>query len=390
MRVSILLTSFLLTTSTLAAPYGARVYRRQAEAGWADEIKQLSALQQLAEGSEEQIAFAAHEAGFDDIIKPKKGEFRTHAADSLIKKIGLNLMGTFGVPKDMLELIGAVPDPLLKQMIKQPLGQLMSSLDSLKAGKIPTLPGVAPKDLILQVLPNLGVPDNMVNLIKAAPDSFIQKITNLPGGQLSASIKELKQGKIPTIPGVDKAEMIAEFLPALGLPTLVLNILKATPGAIEQLGNLDANQLDKLLKDFKEGKFTGIPGLDLGPTTPKKPTTTAAAGAPGATATANPALPALPNLGGLPAVSPTPTAGGTLPVATNPAGALPIAPVATGVAGTLPGVTDPTTGTLPAVGATDPAAGTLPAVGATNPATGTLPVAAGPAGINIPGLNFSL
>ncbi|RVD84588.1 uncharacterized protein DFL_006329 [Arthrobotrys flagrans] len=354
MRVSILFTSFLLTATALAAPYGSRLYSRQA-VRWTHEVEQLNALQQLASGTDEEIRLAAHEAGMDDIIKVKSGTFTAHAGGSLIKKIGLNLMGTLGVPKDMLELIGAVPDDMLKKMIKQPLGQLKSSLDSLKAGKIPNLPGVAPKELILQVLPNLGVPDNMVNLIKAAPDSFISKITDLPGGQLSSTIKELKAGKIPTIPGVDKADMILQFLPSLGLPSLVVDILKATPGAIEQLGNLDANQLDKLLKDFKEGKFTGIPGLDLGgtPTLPTNPTTPTTPTTPSGSTIANPVLPVAPVSSAVPSTpvtAPVLPADPDAPVGTAPAAVLPDQPVASAPAGTLPVASAPAG--IPGLGST--------------------------------------
>ncbi|KAK6360656.1 hypothetical protein TWF730_006791 [Orbilia blumenaviensis] len=363
MRVSIFVTSFLLTATTLAIPFGARLDSREV-ANWNNDLEQLTALQKIASGTDEEIKFAAHEAGLDKLLKPTG--YTTHAVfggRSLIKNIGLSLMGTLGVPKDMLELIGAVPDPLLKSMIKQPLGKLKASLDSLKAGKIPELPGVSPKELIMQVLPNLGVPANMVNLIKAAPDEFIGKITSLPGGQLSSTIKELKAGKIPTIPGVDKTEMILSFLPSLGLPSVVVDILKATPGAIEKLGSMTADELQKLLDDFKNGKFTGIPGLDVGETPSTTPTTPTTPGSPIGSAPATPILPGTP---GTPVDPALPVTSGTLPgtlpldpatpstpaiapvlpldpagpVASAPAGALPVAPIgATPVGATPVGLT---------------------------------------------------
>ncbi|KAK6359681.1 hypothetical protein TWF696_000824 [Orbilia brochopaga] len=179
----------------------------------------------------------------------------------LIKKVATRVLGRLGVPDSMMQLIAAVPDDLLKKMIRQPLGQLKTTLDTLKAGKIPTVPGVSSKELILQVLPNLNVPPAMVDLIKAAPDALVQKMVDLPGSQLQGLIGQLQQGKIPTIPGISQKELVLQFLPNLGVPPAIVNLIQVAPDSlVQQITSLPADQLQKVISDLKQGKLPNLPG----------------------------------------------------------------------------------------------------------------------------------
>ncbi|KAJ6260486.1 DNA-directed RNA polymerase III subunit rpc4 [Drechslerella dactyloides] len=179
----------------------------------------------------------------------------------LIKRLATRVLGRLGVPDSMMQLIAAVPDDLLKKMIRQPLGQLKGTLDTLKAGKIPQVPGVSPKELILQVLPNLNVPPAMVDLIKAAPDALVQKMVDLPGTQLQGLITQLQQGKIPTIPGISQKELVLQFLPNLGVPPAIVNLIQVAPDSlVQQITSLPADQLQNVINDLKQGKLPNLPG----------------------------------------------------------------------------------------------------------------------------------
>ncbi|KAF3923446.1 hypothetical protein ABW21_db0207386 [Orbilia brochopaga] len=231
---------------------------------------------------------------------PADAEVGIEAAQrpGLIKRIATRVLGRLGVPASMMQLIAAVPDDLLKKMIRQPLGQLKTTLDTLKAGKIPAVPGVSPKELILQVLPNLNVPPAMVDLIKAAPDSLIQKMVDLPGDQLQGLITQLQQGKIPTIPGISQKDLVLQFLPNLGVPPAIVNLIQAAPDSlVQQITSLPADQLQKVISDLKSGKLPQLPGGLL---------PGLIGGLPGTNST-KPTLPTLPGLPTLPSTSAVPS-----------------------------------------------------------------------------------
>ncbi|KAK6345187.1 hypothetical protein TWF718_007113 [Orbilia javanica] len=361
MRVSVVFTSFLLTATTFAAPYsyGDRLYTAR-ESTWAKTIEQLTALQEVAStGTDADVRLAAHNAGLDKFIKPQPGRYGTHGLQSLIKDIGLNLMAPF-IPANTMKLIRAVRPEHMDKLMSNP-GKLLGMAGELRSGKLPLdIPGVPQKELMNGVLTNMGVPKTALAFIDAAPASFMTQITSLTADQLIPIIETMAAGKLPTIPGSTKADMILGALPSLGLPSLVVDILKATPGTIEQLGELNFEQLDKMLVDFKAGKFTGIPGLNVTPIKPK-PSGTVTPTKPTGVVTPTKPIGTVPVGTGLPAT----------PVGTNPAGVLPVQPVASGPAGALPvqPVASNPAGTLPIQPVASNPAGALP----------IQPVATGPA-----------
>ncbi|KAF3914897.1 hypothetical protein ABW20_dc0107048 [Dactylellina cionopaga] len=359
MRVSSLLVSTLLvfTTSILATPIrpGQDLYLKS----YQDDIQQLSTLQEVASRPDDPndlntIKLNAVEPDDNNsgmVFMRKKKTDANGQKMSLIKRLAVKAMGTLGVPDDMLQLIAAVPDPLLKKMVMQPLGKLKDSLDSLKAGKIPQVPGVDPKELMLAVLPNMGVSPAMLELVKAAPDSFTQQILNMPGDQLSSTIAQLKQGKIPSIPGVSKKDLILQFLPGLGINPVFIDVLKAAPEeTFEAIANQPPEKLQSLLTGLKNGEVPelgNLPGLT--PTTPTDPAASSpAASAPAFSTIAGPSDPAATPAPSVPAASPAlpiasaPAASSALPVASAPAAsaALPVAS-APAASPALPVASDP-------------------------------------------------
>ncbi|KAK6533767.1 hypothetical protein TWF694_002698 [Orbilia ellipsospora] len=129
--------------------------------------------------------------------------------DSDVKETAISLLQPLGLPDYMLTLLKSVPDTLLQKIMSLSPDQLDPVFNDLKAGKFPKINGIAPKDLILQVLPGLGVPEPTINMVKGLTDSAIQGMTNLSGPQLQQAITDLKQGKMPNIQGAATAAPIS-------------------------------------------------------------------------------------------------------------------------------------------------------------------------------------
>ncbi|RVD83630.1 uncharacterized protein DFL_008012 [Arthrobotrys flagrans] len=262
----------------------------------------------------------------------------------------VNFLKPIGVPQGMLDLIKVGPPELVQKIISQPPDKLQATIETLKQGKIPAVDGISPKDLMVQFLPGLKVPDFMIELVKGAPDDIIARISTLPIDKLQPIIDEMKQGKIPAVPDVAPKDLIVQFLPGIGVPESTVNLVKSLPDlAVGTILGLQGDQLKSVIGELKQGKIPNIPGLTGGtPTTPDAPadmpaespapTQAAPSEAPAPTQAAPVApidMPAEMPVQDAPADKPTST-----PVAESPAAspAAPAGPVITLPAGALNGV----------------------------------------------------
>ncbi|KAK6542722.1 hypothetical protein TWF694_006665 [Orbilia ellipsospora] len=232
------------------------------------------------------------------------------------KETAISFLRPAGVPEAMLTIIRAGPDALIQQIMGQPPQQLQTTINDLKAGKIPTIPGTTPKNLMLQFLPGLGVPAPMIELVKSTPDAIMSRAATLPVAQLQPIIEQLKQGQIPTIPGVTPKQLIVQTLPGLGVPVATVNMIGGLPDAtMAQIATLKGAQLQTVIAQLKAGQIPTIPGI----TSPATGTAAVPAVAPGA----------VPAAAGVAPVTPGVAPAGVAPVGAAPAGAAPaVAPAA--------------------------------------------------------------
>ncbi|KAK6528616.1 hypothetical protein TWF281_009854 [Arthrobotrys megalospora] len=185
----------------------------------------------------------------------------------------VNFLKPIGVPQGMLDLIKVGPPELVQKIISQPPDKLQATIETLKQGKIPIVDGISPKDLMVQFLPGLKVPDFMIELVKGAPDDIIAKIATLPIDKLQPIIDDMKQGKIPAVPDVAPKDLIVQFLPGIGVPESTVNLVKSLPdSAVGTIIGLQGDQLKSVIGELKQGKIPSIPGLTGGtPTMPDAP-----------------------------------------------------------------------------------------------------------------------
>ncbi|KAF3920458.1 hypothetical protein ABW20_dc0105602 [Dactylellina cionopaga] len=130
-----------------------------------------------------------------------------------LKNLVVNYLQQNKTPQIIIDLIKTAPDAVVAKIMKLPPKDLQTVVDQLKSGKIPTIPGITPKELVVGFLTPLNIPATTMGYIKDAPDSMFERITNLPLAQLEAVINDLKGGRIPTIAGV------TDGLPGVGATT---------------------------------------------------------------------------------------------------------------------------------------------------------------------------
>ncbi|KAF3903601.1 hypothetical protein AA313_de0203917 [Arthrobotrys entomopaga] len=270
------------------------------------------------------------------------------------KDTAISFLRPAGVPEAMLNLIKAGPDALIQQIMGSGPEQLQNTINSLKAGKIPTIPGTTPKNLMLQFLPGLGVPAPMIELVKATPDAIMGRTAQLPVTQLQPIIDQLKQGQIPTIPGVTAKQLIVASLPGLGVPAATVSMIGGLPDAtMAQIATLKGPQLQTVISQLKAGQIPQIPGIagpGAAPAGPAAGPAAVAPVAPGAAPAAAVPAGAVP-AGAVPAgAAPAGAApAGAVPAGAVPAGAVPAgaAPVGVAPAGVAPAGAAPA-GAVPA------------------------------------------
>ncbi|KAF3933811.1 hypothetical protein ABW20_dc0108455 [Dactylellina cionopaga] len=177
-----------------------------------------------------------------------------------IRTMVMQFLKPQGVPQAMLDLIQAAPDSVFQGIISQPADKLKGVIADLKAGKIPAVPGQTPKQLIVAFLPGLGVPQSMIELIKSSPDVLVSQITALTIDKLGGVINDLKAGKIPTVPGIAPKNFIVQFLGGNGVPQNMLDLIKALPDSIiTQIQAIPADKLPGVIADLKAGKIPNLP-----------------------------------------------------------------------------------------------------------------------------------
>ncbi|KAK6344342.1 hypothetical protein TWF696_007981 [Orbilia brochopaga] len=185
MKVSTIIVSVLLASVSSAIPLAARDFGSRATS---TDIEALN-----HDGGADSAAFST----------PNPLPKRQQNTNSL-KDLVLSFLAPLNIPPVFLQLIKNAPDSVVQQIMTLPPDQLQNVINQLKEGKIPTVPGIKPKDLVMQFLGQLNIPPNVVQQIQGMPDSVFEQIAQLPFSQLQQVIADLQQGKIPTqLPGVN-------------------------------------------------------------------------------------------------------------------------------------------------------------------------------------------
>ncbi|KAF3916169.1 hypothetical protein AA313_de0205496 [Arthrobotrys entomopaga] len=141
-----------------------------------------------------------------------------------LKSIVSKYLKDHQTPQIIIDLIQTAPDDVLGKIMALPPDKLQAVVEQLRAGHIPNIEGITPKQLVVSFLQNLGLPAQTMGMISDAPDTLFNSITKLPLDQLAGVIEQLKHGVIPNIPGVYQAPA----QPGLG----VQNAMAQVPGAM--------------------------------------------------------------------------------------------------------------------------------------------------------------
>ncbi|KAJ6259628.1 hypothetical protein Dda_5266 [Drechslerella dactyloides] len=181
MKVSTIFVSILLASVSSAIPLGARSFGGSASTD---------------------VASLNHGATDGAIVHTPDAPAKRQQTPNSLKDLVISFLQPLGIPQQMLDLIKNAPDSVVQQIMKLPADQLQNVINQLKEGKIPTVPGIKPKDLVMQFIGTLNIPANVVQQIQGLPDSVFEQIQQLPFSQLQQVISELQQGRIPNIPGV--------------------------------------------------------------------------------------------------------------------------------------------------------------------------------------------
>ncbi|KAK6511717.1 hypothetical protein TWF481_000623 [Arthrobotrys musiformis] len=134
-----------------------------------------------------------------------------------LKKLVTNYLVQKQAPKRIIDFVETADDALVARIMQLPPNDMQNVVGALEEGKIPTIPGIPPKELVLSFLEPLGIPADTMTKIRNAPDATFDNITKLPLSQLDTVIIQLQAGKIPNIPGVtDGIPGVDPNAPAVG------------------------------------------------------------------------------------------------------------------------------------------------------------------------------
>ncbi|KAF3311960.1 hypothetical protein TWF173_007632 [Orbilia oligospora] len=134
-----------------------------------------------------------------------------------LKKLVINYLTQKKAPARIIQFVETAPDQLVGRIMQLPPQDMQNVVGALEEGRIPSIPGIPPKELVLSFLQPLGIPADTMSKITNAPDTVFNNITKLPLKDLDAVIISLQGGVIPNIPGVtDGIAGVDPNAPAIG------------------------------------------------------------------------------------------------------------------------------------------------------------------------------